>query len=98
MHQQRRNILFKVSEGLDFSDNKARAVVVTGIPYAPSRDPKVEPKTDVVVIRGFRVLACSSQFEEGYCKIAYHISPSGFPFSSFCEYMLISILFPCPSR
>jgi Rad3-related DNA helicase len=53
MHQQRRNILFKVSEGLDFSDNKARAVVVTGIPYAPSRDPKVEPKTDVVVIKGF---------------------------------------------
>lgn len=31
----------KVSEGLDFSDGKGRAVIVTGIPYPPLRDPKV---------------------------------------------------------
>jgi regulator of telomere elongation helicase 1 len=31
----------KVSEGLDFADSKARAVIVTGIPFAPAYDPKV---------------------------------------------------------
>lgn len=31
----------KVSEGMDFSDNRARCVVVTGIPYAPAMDAKV---------------------------------------------------------
>ncbi|CAM9744689.1 unnamed protein product, partial [Scytosiphon promiscuus] len=31
----------KVSEGMDFSDSRARCVVVTGIPYAPAMDPKV---------------------------------------------------------
>ncbi|CBN78974.1 conserved unknown protein [Ectocarpus siliculosus] len=31
----------KVSEGMDFSDGRARCVVVTGIPYAPAMDPKV---------------------------------------------------------
>ena len=31
----------KVSEGLDFSDRAGRAVVITGIPYALYKDPKV---------------------------------------------------------
>lgn len=31
----------KVSEGLDFSDAKCRAVIVTGIPYPPLKDPRV---------------------------------------------------------
>ncbi len=31
----------KVSEGLDFADAKGRAVIVTGIPYPPLKDPKV---------------------------------------------------------
>ncbi|XP_052274161.1 regulator of telomere elongation helicase 1-like isoform X2 [Dreissena polymorpha] len=31
----------KVSEGLDFSDNNGRAVVITGLPYPPYLDPKV---------------------------------------------------------
>lgn len=34
-------LLCKVSEGMDFSDSRARCVVVTGIPYAPAMDPKV---------------------------------------------------------
>lgn len=33
--------LGQVSEGMDFSDSRARCVVVTGIPYAPAMDPKV---------------------------------------------------------
>jgi len=32
----------KVSEGLDFADAQARLVILTGIPYAPAMDPKVE--------------------------------------------------------
>ncbi|XP_008552312.1 regulator of telomere elongation helicase 1 homolog [Microplitis demolitor] len=31
----------KVSEGLDFSDNYGRAVLVTGLPYPPMMDPRV---------------------------------------------------------
>ncbi|ESO94497.1 hypothetical protein LOTGIDRAFT_118438 [Lottia gigantea] len=31
----------KVSEGLDFADTNGRAVLITGIPYPPMKDPKV---------------------------------------------------------
>ena len=37
----------KVSEGLDFADSAGRAVVITGIPYAPRSDPKVILKEQV---------------------------------------------------
>lgn len=31
----------KISEGLDFADSRARAVIVVGLPYPPFHDPKV---------------------------------------------------------
>lgn len=31
----------KVSEGLDFANNYGRAVLVTGIPFPPLKDPRV---------------------------------------------------------
>ena len=34
----------KVSEGLDFADNNARAVICIGIPFPNWKDPKVELK------------------------------------------------------
>ena len=34
----------KVSEGMDFADDKCRCVVVTGLPYAPAKDRKVRGK------------------------------------------------------
>ncbi|KAH8091146.1 ATP-dependent DNA helicase [Aureococcus anophagefferens] len=34
----------KVSEGMDFADDRCRCVVVTGLPYAPARDRKVRGK------------------------------------------------------
>ncbi|XP_054719793.1 regulator of telomere elongation helicase 1 homolog [Uloborus diversus] len=34
----------KVSEGLDFADQNARAVVITGLPFPPSMDPRVKMK------------------------------------------------------
>jgi len=36
----------KISEGIDFSDDMCRAVVVTGLPFAPFYDPKVKLKRD----------------------------------------------------
>ena len=34
----------QVSEGLDFADNNARAVLIVGIPFPHVKDPKVEEK------------------------------------------------------
>jgi regulator of telomere elongation helicase 1 len=34
----------KVSEGLDFANNNGRAVIITGLPYPPRMDPKVDLK------------------------------------------------------
>jgi len=36
----------KVSEGLDFSDWKARAVIIFGLPYPPYQDPRVVMKRE----------------------------------------------------
>lgn len=36
----------KVSEGIDFADHRARAVVITGIPFAPSQSPQIKLKKD----------------------------------------------------
>ncbi|GIY04856.1 hypothetical protein CDAR_232831 [Caerostris darwini] len=36
----------KVSEGLDFADENARAVVITGLPFPPFLDPRVKMKMD----------------------------------------------------
>ena len=47
----------KASEGLDFADERARAVLVTGIPFAPVKDAKVQLKQrylDEVVARAAR--------------------------------------------
>merc|ERR1740139_440029 len=36
----------KISEGIDFKDDLARAVIVTGLPFAPFMDPKVKLKRE----------------------------------------------------
>ncbi len=36
----------KISEGIDFSHDMCRAVVITGLPFAPSFDPKVKMKRE----------------------------------------------------
>ena len=38
-------VCVKVSEGLDFADINGRAVVITGLPYPPRMDPKVQNKS-----------------------------------------------------
>lgn len=35
---------FEISEGIDFSDNESRGVIVIGIPYAPTTNPRIELK------------------------------------------------------
>jgi Rad3-related DNA helicase len=44
----------RISEGLDFSDNAARCVIVVGIPYPQMTDPKVILKKDYLD-RRFRI-------------------------------------------
>ena len=44
----------RISEGLDFSDNAARCVIVIGIPYPQMTDPKVILKKDFLD-RKFRI-------------------------------------------
>lgn len=39
---------WQVSEGMDFADHRARAVVVTGIPFAPAKDPKARAEWGLV--------------------------------------------------
>ena len=36
----------KISEGIDFANEMSRAVVITGLPFAPSMDPKVKLKRE----------------------------------------------------
>ena len=36
----------RISEGLDFSDNAARCVIIVGIPYPQMTDPKVVLKKE----------------------------------------------------
>ena len=36
----------RISEGLDFSDNAARCVIIVGIPYPQMVDPRVVLKKD----------------------------------------------------
>jgi regulator of telomere elongation helicase 1 len=36
----------KISEGIDFKDDMCRAVVITGLPFAPAMDPKVKLKRE----------------------------------------------------
>ncbi|POM76323.1 Helicase-like, DEXD box c2 type domain containing hypothetical protein [Phytophthora palmivora] len=38
----------KVSEGIDFSNNKGRAVVITGLPFPPTKDPKIILKKSIL--------------------------------------------------
>ena len=45
-------VMDQVSEGIDFSDDEGRAVIIAGIPYAPLTDPKV-PKP-LLVCRKWR--------------------------------------------
>ncbi|GAB1600967.1 regulator of telomere elongation helicase 1-like, partial [Argonauta hians] len=41
----------KVSEGLDFADINGRAVVITGLPFPPSRDPRVMLKMEFLKLK-----------------------------------------------
>ena len=36
----------KISEGIDFANEQSRAVVITGLPFPPSHDPKVKMKRE----------------------------------------------------
>ena len=51
-----------MSEGIDFSNDKGRAVVITGLPFPPTKDPKIVLKKSIldeaVVLPGEQVCHC----------------------------------------
>lgn len=38
----------QVSEGIDFSNDKGRAVVITGLPFPPTKDAKIVLKKSIL--------------------------------------------------
>lgn len=57
----------KISEGIDFSGDMSRAVVITGIPFPPKHDPKVRLKQEFLEQARSAALAQSSQ-EGGFLR------------------------------
>ena len=63
----------KVSEGIDFPDKAGRAVILTGIPYAPKADAKAEAAPKVKAAKGSKgssSSSSSSDSETGKAKSA----------------------------
>lgn len=55
----------KISEGLDFADHNGRAVIITGLPYPPLKDPKV-------ILKREYLNACNKQDRKVlkvYCRL-----------------------------
>ena len=78
----------KVAEGLDFADENGRAVLITGLPYPPLKDPRVELK------RAFldeelrkRGRSASLRYDKSPCKENAAQSPQ----TDTYRYMLISV-------
>lgn len=40
--------MLQVSEGIDFSNDKGRAVIITGLPFPPTKDPKIILKKGIL--------------------------------------------------
>ena len=55
----------KASEGLDFSDDAARAVVVTGLPYALATDARVSIKRAVLDESARKILLAAAALRGG---------------------------------
>jgi len=53
----------KISEGIDFADDKCRAVIITGLPFAPYLDPKVKLKREY--LDGIRATMTVKPNEDG---------------------------------
>ncbi|MEN2499351.1 MAG: hypothetical protein MHMPM18_003571 [Marteilia pararefringens] len=58
----------KLSEGIDFSDAKCRAVIVIGIPYPNQKDPKVSAKLQYLNDNKNSGLDSNSWYLEQACK------------------------------
>ena len=58
----------KVSEGMDFSDNNGRGVVITGLPFPPKNDPRVKLKMEFLDesqgLKGERFLTGSEWYKQ----------------------------------
>jgi regulator of telomere elongation helicase 1 len=59
----------KVSEGLDFADINGRAVIITGLPYPPFKDPKIILKKRYLDNRHKKNREVSMYEEVGYFLI-----------------------------
>ncbi len=61
----------KVSEGIDFSDEYGRAVIVTGLPYPSAFDPKIKLKRELCDRKRQR------QMEGGHTGLNWGATPTG---------------------
>lgn len=67
----------KVSEGLDFADINGRAVIVTGLPYPPFKDPRVVLKRKYLDICRSKnsevrfIFICRNYFYCQYCFLVF---------------------------
>lgn len=58
---------FEVSEGIDFVDNESRGVIVVGVPYAPTTNPRIELKKQFLAKQ--RAGACKEELKKVSAEI-----------------------------
>ncbi|KAJ1967468.1 Regulator of telomere elongation helicase 1 [Dispira parvispora] len=81
----------KVAEGIDFSDRRCRAVIITGLPYPSIKSPKVVMKQALLDENVSRVDLITSTSGEGPAVLNRNGNPTGTAWSGRMWYRLQAI-------